>query len=269
MSAFKQWLQAPEVEGLFQRLAQIASLCLHDTSEMVRSEATVGELQGMGDVVGLGVLLGTESIGIFFSMRPRGYSFLPEYSWWLQNLGIKWATFQAEWVRVGVIHNRVNRVCIYTRTHTLLHRKDDSQKIACLFDCTTLGLAELLESPLVCILGVENSLLPVANTSRNSPNEILKLAAPFLQHSCKWALNGFIASSSMPLLTNRCFPPKKSLGSKIGHVSLEEPPAPLVFQAALVEVMTSRNVSLTATASLKDTRAFHRKTSMGWVMSRF
>lgn len=88
----------------------------------------------------------------FFCMRREGYSFLPGYSWWLQNLGIKWATFQAEWVRVGVIHNRVNRVCIYTRTHTLLHRKDDSQKIACLFGCTTLGLAELLESPLVCIL---------------------------------------------------------------------------------------------------------------------
>ena len=149
----------------------------------------------------------------------------------------------------------MNRVCIYTRTHTLLHRKDDSQKIACLFDCTTLGLAELLESPLVCILGVENSLLPVANTSRNSPNEILKLAAPFLQHSCKWPLNGFIASSSMSLLTNRCFPPKKSLGSKISHQPTCRNPQHLsVFQAALVEVMTSRNVSLTATASLKDTR---------------
>ena len=176
ISAFKPWLQAPEVEGLFQRLAQIASLCLHDTSEMVRSEATVGELQGMGDVAGLGFAW-YRIHWHFFCMRREGYSFLPEYSWWLQNLGIKWATCQAEWVRVGVIHNRVNRVCIYARTHTLLHRKDDSQKIACLFDCTTLGLVELLESPLVCILGVENSLLPVANTSRNSPNEILKLAA--------------------------------------------------------------------------------------------
>ena len=101
---------------------------------MVRSEATVGELQGMGDVVGLGVLLGTESIGIFFALRREGYSFLPGF----QNLGIKWAkNFKLSWVRVGVIHNRVNRLCIYTRTHTLLHRKDDSQKIACLFDCTT------------------------------------------------------------------------------------------------------------------------------------
>lgn len=54
----------------------------------------------------------------FFCMRREGYSFLPGF----QNLGIKWAkNFKLSWVRVGVIHNRVNRLCIYTRTHRHIH----------------------------------------------------------------------------------------------------------------------------------------------------
>lgn len=39
--------KVPEVEGLFQRLAQIASLCLHDHAELVRNEAAAALVEVM------------------------------------------------------------------------------------------------------------------------------------------------------------------------------------------------------------------------------